>query len=66
MSHLILYMDLIGYFCCFKNKNYGGWPGGAAVKFAHSASAAWGSLVQTPGADLQTACQATLWQVSHI
>ena len=29
-----------------------GWPGGAVVKFAHSASAAWGSLVQIPGAEM--------------
>ena len=29
-----------------------GRPGGAAVKFAHSASAAQGSLVRIPGADM--------------
>ena len=29
-----------------------GRPGGTAVKFTHSASAAWGSLVQIPGADM--------------
>ena len=32
-----------------------GWPGGAAVKCAHSASAAQDSLVQIPGADIRTA-----------
>ena len=30
----------------------GGWPGGAAVKFAHSASVAQGSPVRIPGADM--------------
>ena len=29
-----------------------GWPGGAVVKFSRSASAAWGSPVQIPGADI--------------
>ena len=43
-----------------------GQPSGAAVKFACSASAAWGSLVQIPGVDLHTACQAMLWQASHM
>ena len=43
-----------------------GQSGGTAVKFAHSTWAAWGSLVQIPGADLCTACQVMLWQVSHI
>ena len=42
------------------------WPGGTMVKLAHSSSVAWGSPVQIPGADLCTACQAMLWQVSHI
>ena len=32
-----------------------GWPGGAAVKFARSTSAAWGSSVQILGADPYTA-----------
>ena len=36
------------------------------VKFVHSASVAWGSLVWIPGVDLPTAHQAMLWQVSHI
>ena len=39
-----------------------GWPSGVLVKFAHSASAAWGLPVQIPGADLHTTCQAMLWQ----
>ena len=41
-------------------------PGGTMVKFAHSALVARGTLVQIPGADLCTSCQAMLWQVSHI
>ena len=36
-------------------------PGGAAVRFARSALAAWGLLVRIPGVDLCTACQAMLW-----
>ena len=36
--------------------------GGVVVKFAHSASAAQGSQVQIPGADLCTTHQAMLWQ----
>ena len=44
----------------------GGQPGGTAVKFIHSASAAPGSLVWIPGEDLPGACQAMLWQASHI
>ena len=43
-----------------------GWPGGTVVKFTRSALAALGSLVRIPGADLCTACQAMLCQVSHI
>ena len=49
-----------------KKLNEWGWPGGAAVKFARSASAARGSLVQILGMDEGTACQAMLWQASHI
>ena len=46
-----------------KTKNpVGGWPNGIVVKFAHSASAAWGSPVQIPDADIHTLHQATLWQ----
>ena len=44
-----------------KYVSYRGWPGGTVVKFAHSASAAWGSSVRIPGADLSTTCQAMLW-----
>ena len=43
-----------------------GWPGGTVVKFARSALVAWGSPVWISGADLRTACQAMLWQASHI
>ena len=35
-----------------KKETARGWPGGAAVKFAHSASAAWSSPVQIPAADM--------------
>ena len=37
------------------------WPGGTAVKFALSALAARGLLVQILGVDLHTAYQAMLW-----
>ena len=40
--------------------------GGAAVKFARSASVARGLPVRILGADLHTACQAMLWLASHI
>ena len=43
-----------------------GLPGGAVVKFAHSALAAWGLPVRILDVDLRTACQAMLWQASHI
>ena len=33
-------------------KMFGSWPGGTAVKCAHSASEAWGSLVRIPGVDM--------------
>ena len=51
-----------------KKKKLSTWGqlGGAMVKFARSASAAWGSQVQILGADLCAACQAMLWQASHI
>ena len=42
------------------------WPSEAATKFTCSASAAQGSLVRIQDADLGTACQAMLWQESHI
>ena len=35
-----------------KNICGGGWPGGAVVKCTRSASAAWGSPVGIPGADM--------------
>ena len=38
-----------------------GQPGGAVVKFVHSASVAQGLWVQITGADLHTTCQAMLW-----
>ena len=38
-----------------------GWPSGIVVKFAHSASAAQGSWVWIPSADLHSALQAMLW-----
>ena len=44
----------------------GGRPDGIAVKFAPSASAAQGLLVQIPGCDLHTAYQAMWRQASHI
>ena len=44
----------------------GGPAGGTAVKFTHSALAAQGSLVQILGVYLHTACQAMLWQASHL
>ena len=40
--------------------------GGAAVKFAHSASMARGPPVPIPGTDFCTACQGRLWQASHL
>ena len=36
----------------YKNLNSRGWPGGAAVKFAHFTSVAQGSLVRIPGVDM--------------
>ena len=38
-----------------------GWPGSVVVNFARSASAAQGSHVWIPDADLPTAHQAMLW-----
>ena len=48
-----------------KKNSTGGQPGGAAVKFTHSTSAAQGLLVQVLGTDLYTVYQAILWQASH-
>ena len=39
-----------------------GQPGGIVLRFTHSTSAAQGSQVQIPGADLHTAHQAMLWR----
>ena len=36
------------------------------AQWLSSSSLARGSPVQIPGADLRTACQAMLWQASHI
>ena len=49
-----------------KSYKFGGQPGGATAKFAYSAPAARGLLVQIPGVDLCTPWQAILWQASHI
>ena len=49
-----------------KNINMRGQPGGAAVKFIRSALAVPGSPVRILGADVCSACQAMLWQASHI
>ena len=37
---------------CYGKYTYGGWPSDAAVKCAHSASAAQSSQVRIPGADM--------------
>ena len=39
-------------YMCIKTEEFWGQPGGAVVKCAHSASAARGSLVWIPGADV--------------
>ena len=49
-----------------KGKKVGGQTGGAVFKFACSALAAQGSPIWILGVDLRTACQAMLWQASHI
>ena len=49
-----------------KADNYGGQPGGAAVKFTYSALAAQGFPVRIQGVDPHTTSKATLWQASHI
>ena len=53
------------YVIAYKNLPWGQ-PGGAVVRFTHSASLARGSPVWILGADLHTAWQAMLWQASHI
>ena len=49
-----------------KNTGLWGQPGVSVVKFACSSLVAPGLPVPIPGVDLSTACQAMLWQVSHI
>ena len=61
--------QLLSYFRInlpLKPKALGDWPGGAGVKFTHSALVAQGSLVWIPSADLCTTYQAMLWQASHM
>ena len=58
--------DLSFFFYFLKNEKSRGRPGGTAVKFARCAAAARGLLVWIPGVEPYTACQAMLWQVSHI
>ena len=50
----------------FKRAREGDQLSGTIVKFTCSALTAQGSLVWIPGVDLCTACQAMLWQASHI
>ena len=59
-------MQEIAYLKTLKMRRSLGPPGGAAVKFTHSALAAQVSPVWIQGTDLHTAHQAMLWQVSHI
>ena len=40
------------YYAAIKKNVLGGWPGGAAVKFAHSALGAQGLPVWVPGTDM--------------
>ena len=63
---ILLYKDSKLYSKVTLKTLHGGRPGGAVVKFPCSALVAWGSLVQIPGVDLHTACQAMLWQVFYI
>ena len=41
-------------------------PGGLPVKFARSASVARGLPVQIPVVSIHAACEAMLWQMSHM
>ena len=69
LSLLMVYIRHIHeYLCnCSMYKNvFRVWPSDIVVKFVHSASVAQDLLVRIPGADLHTAYQAMLWQVSHI
>ena len=65
MTTVFWYICLWFFRCCFvflvKNMEARGQPDGVVGEFEHSASAALGSQVQTPGADLYTAHQAMLW-----
>ena len=60
-----LYPHLRVYFIK-KIRLHGGRPGGAAVRFACYASAARGSLIGIPGADMAPLGKAMLWEVSHV
>ena len=53
--------EILDQFHCIKIKKFWGRHVSTAVKFACSSSAARGSPVQIPGADLRTTCQAMLW-----
>ena len=46
---------------CLTISGFQGWLGGVVVKFADCASAAQGSWVGIPGADLHSSHQAMLW-----
>ena len=63
---LIWYSQIVLLGSTFKIHHCRGWPGGAMVKFPHSALVAQDLLVWILGADLSTACEAMLWKVSHI
>ena len=58
---LIFYLHTFPYFlantACLLKSNRRGWPSGALVKFAHSASAVCGSPVRIPGADMAPLCK---------
>ena len=67
-SHLVQYQRRIPIIIWkgFRKLLALGFAGGVVVKFAHSASAARGSQVRIPGADICTAYQAMRWQAAHI
>ena len=66
ISFIFICIYDISMTCHLWFKVWGGWPGGAAVKFARSTFVAQGLPVQIPGADLRNTCQAMLLQASHI